>query len=102
MIEILTLLILLIPFSVFIFNSIVLRNLISDKSEIPGIVNSISIGISFIFALIVLFNVGDFSSSISFTWINLNDVDITFSFLVDPLTAIMLVVVSGVAFLVQI
>ena len=102
MIEILTLLILLIPFSVFIFNSIVLRNLISDKSEIPGIVNSISIGISFIFALIVLFNVGDFSSSISFTWINLNDVDITFSFLVDPLTAIMLVVVSGVSFLVQI
>ena len=102
MIEILTLLRLLIPFSVFIFNSIVLRNLISGKSEIPGIVNSISIGISFIFALIVLFNVGDFSSSISFTWINLNDVDITFSFLVDPLTAIMLVVVSGVSFLVQI
>ena len=60
MIEILTLLILLIPFSVFIFNSIVLRNLISGKTEIPGIVNSISIGISFIFALIVLFNVGDF------------------------------------------
>ena len=102
MIEILTLLILLIPFSIFIFNSIVLRNLISDKSEIPGIVNSISIGISFIFALIVLFNVGDFSSSISFTWISLNNVDITFSFLVDPLTAIMLVVVSGVSFLVQI
>ena len=102
MIEILTLLILLIPFSIFIFNSIILRNLISDNSEIPGIVNSISIGISFIFALIVLFNVGDFSSSISFTWISLNNVDITFSFLVDPLTAIMLVVVSGVSFLVQI
>ena len=102
MIEILTLLILLIPFSVFLFQSFFVVFFGPDKKEISGFINTLFIGLCFIFSLVIIFNVESFSSTISFNWISINDVDLNFSFMVDPLTAIMLVVVSGVSFLVQI
>ena len=102
MIEILTLLILLIPFSVFLFQSFFVVFFGPDKKEISGFINTLFIGLCFIFSLVIIFNVENFSSTISFNWISINDVDLNFSFMVDPLTAIMLVVVSGVSFLVQI
>ena len=102
MIEILTLLILLIPFSVFLFQSFFVVFFGPDKKEISGFIITLFIGLCFIFSLVIIFNVENFSSTISFNWISINDVDLNFSFMVDPLTAIMLVVVSGVSFLVQI
>jgi len=102
LIEILTLLILLIPFSVFLFQSFFVVFFGPDKKEISGFINTLFIGLCFIFSLVIIFNVENFSSTISFNWISINDVDLNFSFMVDPLTAIMLVVVSGVSFLVQI
>ena len=102
MIEILTLLILLIPFSVFLFQSFFVVFFGPDKKEISGFINTLFIGLCFIFSLVIIFNVENFSSTISFNWISISDVDLNFSFMVDPLTAIMLVVVSGVSFLVQI
>jgi len=102
LIEILTLLILLIPFSVFLFQSFFVVFFGPDKKEISGFINTLFIGLCFIFSLVIIFNVENFSSTISFNWISISDVDLNFSFMVDPLTAIMLVVVSGVSFLVQI
>tara|TARA_B110000438_G_scaffold255742_1_gene262753 strand:+ start:6107 stop:7900 length:1794 start_codon:yes stop_codon:yes gene_type:complete len=42
------------------------------------------------------------SSTIVFNWISIGEIDLNFSLMIDPLTAIMLVVVSGISFLVQI
>tara|TARA_Y100000817_G_scaffold203903_2_gene159775 strand:- start:2271 stop:4202 length:1932 start_codon:yes stop_codon:yes gene_type:complete len=92
----------LIPFSVFLFQSFFVVFFGPDKKEISGFINTLFIGLCFIFSLVIIFNVENFSSTISFNWISINDVDLNFSFMVDPLTAIMLVVVSGVSFLVQI
>tara|TARA_B100000945_G_scaffold96584_1_gene75518 strand:+ start:17351 stop:19282 length:1932 start_codon:yes stop_codon:yes gene_type:complete len=92
----------LIPFSVFLFQSFFVVFFGPDKKEISGFINTLFIGLCFIFSLVIIFNVENFSSTISFNWISISDVDLNFSFMVDPLTAIMLVVVSGVSFLVQI
>ncbi len=102
MIETLTLLILLIPFGVFLFHSSLLLTLGPDKRELSGYINSLFIGLCFLFSIIVIFNIEDFSSTISFSWISIGNVDLNFSLMLDPLTAIMLVVVSGISFLVQI
>ncbi|MDG2100745.1 MAG: NADH-quinone oxidoreductase subunit L [Dehalococcoidia bacterium] len=102
MIELITLLILFIPFSVFLINSLLLRTILGSENDLSGRLNVISIGVCFFLSLIVIFNLNNASSTIVFDWINIGDVDLSFSFMIDPLTSVMLVVVSGISFLVQI
>ena len=56
MIETLTLLILLIPFGVFLFHSFLLLTVGPDKRELSGYINSLFIGLCFLFSIIVIFN----------------------------------------------
>ena len=102
MIELITLLILFIPFSVFLINSLLLRTILGPENNLSGRLNVISIGVCFFLSLIVIFNLNSASSTLVFDWINIGEVDLSFSFMIDPLTSIMLVVVSGISFLVQI
>jgi NADH-quinone oxidoreductase subunit L len=102
LIELITLLILFIPFSVFLINSLLLRTILGSENDLSGRLNVISIGVCFFLSLIVIFNLNNASSTIVFDWINIGDVDLSFSFMIDPLTSVMLVVVSGISFLVQI
>jgi len=102
LIELITLLILIIPFSVFLINSLLLRTILGSENNLSGQLNVGFIGICFFLSLIVIFNLENASSTIVFNWISIGEIDLNFSFMIDPLTAIMLVVVSGISFLVQI
>ena len=96
------LMVLIIPFVGFFINSTIIRILFGSESLISGYINSLFIGISLLLSLIILFNPSDITNQINLTWINLFDLNITFGLLIDPLTSIMMVVVSGISFLVQI
>ena len=94
------LLVLIIPFVGFFINSTIIRILFGSESLISGYINSLFIGISLLLSLIILFNPSDITNQINVTWLNLFDLNITFGLLIDPLTSIMMVVVSGISFLV--
>jgi NADH-quinone oxidoreductase subunit L len=96
------LIVLTVPFIGFFINSTIVRILFGSESIISGYINSFFIGISLILSLIILFNPSDVTNQINLTWLNLFDLNITFGLLIDPLTSIMLVIVSGISFLVQI
>ena len=96
------LMVLIIPFVGFFINSTIIRILFGSESIISGYINSLFIGISLLLSLIILFNPSDITNQINLTWLNLFDLNITFGLLIDPLTSIMMVVVSGISFLVQI
>ena len=96
------LMVLIIPFVGFFINSTIIRILFGSESLISGYINSLFIGISLLLSLIILFNPSDITNQINITWLNLFDLNITFGLLIDPLTSIMMVVVSGISFLVQI
>ena len=96
------LMVLIIPFVGFFINSTIIRILFGSESLISGYINSLFIGISLLLSLIILFNPSDITNQINVTWLNLFDLNITFGLLIDPLTSIMMVVVSGISFLVQI
>jgi NADH-quinone oxidoreductase subunit L len=102
LIELITLLILFIPFTVFLINALLLRTILGSENNLSGRINVIFIGICFLLSLVVMFNLNNASSTIVFEWINIGEIDLSFSFMIDPLTSIMLVVVSGISFLVQI
>ena len=96
------LIVLIVPFVGFFINSTIIRILFGSESIISGYINSLFIGISLILSLIILFNPSGVTNQINLTWLNLFDLNITFGLLIDPLTSIMMVVVSGISFLVQI
>jgi len=96
------LIVLIVPFVGFFINSTIVRILFGSESIISGYINSLFIGISLILSLIILFNPSGVTNQINLTWLNLFDLNITFGLLIDPLTSIMMVIVSGISFLVQI
>jgi len=61
--------------------------------------------ISFILSLIVLINIHQFTSSPVhqlFTWISFGNLNIPFAFLIDPLSCLMLLIVTGVGFIIHV
>ena len=80
------------------------KGLTGDRSYISGYITVASVAVSFVLSLIAL--VAVISEGVhmfdAHTWISVGGLEITFGILLDPLTAIMLVVVSGVSLLVQI
>jgi len=85
-----------------LINALLLRTILGSENNLSGRINVIFIGICFLLSLVVMFNLNNASSTIVFEWINIGEIDLSFSFMIDPLTSIMLVVVSGISFLVQI
>ena len=107
-------LIILLPAAAFVFNGIVLRwipevdvgpyRLTGKQSDLAGWLTVLTVGASLVLSLLVLIKVvSDGAQQFEMhSWIAVGGVDITFGIMLDQLTAIMLVVVSGVSFLVQV
>ena len=107
-------LIVALPAFVFVVNGIILRwlpeyvvggyRLTGKKSDLAGWLTVGAVGVSFILAILALIKVAsDGAQQFEMhSWIAIGGVDLTFGMMLDQLTAIMLVVVSGVSLLVQI
>ena len=106
-------LIILLPALAFVFNGLLLRwlpeiglghfRLTGNKSDLAGWLTVAAIGASFVLSFLALLQVvSDGAQQFEMhSWIAVAGVDIQFGIMLDQLTAIMLVVVSGVSFLVQ-
>ena len=107
-------LIILLPAFAFVINGVLLRwlpeynigsfRLTRNRSDLAGWVTVAAVGIAFIFSILALLKVvSDGAQQFEMhSWIAVAGVDIQFGIMLDQLTAIMLVVVSGVSFLVQV
>ncbi len=106
-------LIILLPAFAFVFNGLLLRwlpeiaagpfRLTGKKSDLAGWLTVVAVGVSFVLSFLALLEVvSDGTQYFDMrSWIAIGGVDIQFGIMLDQLTAIMLVVVSGVSFLVQ-
>ena len=107
-------LIVALPAFVFVINGLLLRWLpeygipsfrfTGKKSDLAGWLTVAAIGVSFILSLLALIKVASNGAQHfeMHSWIAIGGIEITFGMMLDQLTAIMLVVVSGVSLLVQI
>ncbi len=97
--------ILLLPFLSFMAIAFIIRPFFSHQYRLSGYVTITSIGVAFSLSIWALVSVWSNEGAIalaSYSWISIGGSDISLGILMDPLTAIMLVVVTGVSFLVQI
>jgi NADH-quinone oxidoreductase subunit L len=101
--ETLAWLILALPVASFVVNGTAVRAIFSRQSPVAGYVTVAAVGGSFLLSLWALGAVvGDYAGPMpAHDWVTAGTVNIGFGILLDPLTAIMLVVVSGVSLLVQ-
>ena len=112
--ELIIWLIILLPAAAFVINGLVLRwtpefsagdiRLTGRQSDLAGWLTVAAVGATFILSFFVLVEVVSEGAQrfAMHTWIEIADVEISFGVILDQLTAIMLLVVSGVSFLVQI
>ena len=96
----------IIPIVAFLFISLIIRPFLNRYSFISGPIAILAIGISFILSLLV-FNEIILSHNADLvyepkTWLEIGKLKLTIGLLLDPLTAIMLVAVTGVSLMVQI
>ena len=95
----------LIPFIGFLINGLFGKKL-GDKSV--GIIGSLTVGVSFVLSLLAsleLLGLDPHHRVIEqtlFTWITAGDLSIPFGLLLDPLSMVMILVVSGVSFIIHI
>jgi len=97
-------LILLAPLTAFAFVGLIVRPFFNRYAVTAGWIVIAAIGLSFALSVWALSSVASEGSQVfgEHQWVTLGGLQITFGALVDPLTAIMLVTVSGVSLLVQI
>ena len=100
--------ILLLPLASFLVIAFVVRPFLDTYKKASGYIAIASIGGSFLLSLWALNSTlgGDHGGSAvnlgSHTWLTIGDMSINIGIMLDPLTSILLVVVTGVSFLVQI
>ncbi len=97
-------LIIALPIAALLMNGVLVRVFVGSDSEYAGYITVVAIGGSFVLSLLTLGTVmsdGPLALE-SHDWIAIGGLNLTFGLMVDQLTAIMLVVVSGVSLLVQI
>jgi len=97
-------LIIALPIAAMLVNGVLVRAFLGSNSKYAGYITVAAIGGSFILSMMTLATVmsdGPIDLE-SHDWIVLNGLNLTFGLMVDQLTSIMLVVVSGVSLLVQI
>ena len=98
-------LIFLLPLGCFALIALVVRPFFNRDPSIAGYLVVLSIGASFALSLLTLASVINDPEALAFEphkWLEVGSVVINITALVDPLTAIMLVVVTGVSLMVQI
>ncbi len=97
-------LIIALPITAMLVNGVLVRAFVGSASKYAGYITVAAIGGSFILSLMTLATVmsdGPIELE-SRDWISIVGMNLTFGLLIDQLTVIMLVVVSGVSLLVQI
>jgi NADH-quinone oxidoreductase subunit L len=80
-----------------------------NKSLSKGVVSILACGsvfVSFVLSLVLFFNllIGDGEKSLTYTafdWITTGNFSVSFSFLVDPLSSLMMLIITGVGFLIH-
>ena len=98
--NILLLLILLFPLTGFIISGVFGKSL---SKLFVGIMASTVVFIPFLFSIIIAINVSQHSISLNlFEWIHFNNFSISFSIFADSLTALMLLIVTGIGFLIHV
>ncbi|MFH1484844.1 MAG: NADH-quinone oxidoreductase subunit L [Chloroflexota bacterium] len=99
-------LIFLLPLFSFIIISLVIRPFLNHQPKLAGYTTIAAIGGSFLLSLWALFTVmateGHALPVSEFGWIEIGKLQLKLGFTIDSLTAIMLIVVTGVSFLIQI
>ncbi len=98
-------LILLLPLASFVICALVVRPFFNRQSHLAGLVTIAAVGVAFALSLWAFVSVVDAHGRVDFpdhSWLVIANFELTVGVLLDPLTAIMLVVVSGVSLLVQI
>ena len=97
--------ILFIPLGSFLFLSLVIRPFLNGYARWSGYLTVISVALIFCISLLVFRDMVANAHSLSWdshTWVSIGDMDIRVGIFMDPLTSIMLLVVTGVSLLVQI
>ena len=95
----------LLPLFAFIFISLVIRPFLNGYDRVSGYVAIIAVGIGFVLSIQSVLEVWSSQGKIvwpSHSWITVGSLELSVGILMDPLTAIMLVVVSGVSLMVLI
>ena len=94
-------LVILLPLFGFIFNGLMGRYL---SKTIVGIIGSLVVGVSFVLS-IILFNKVAATGAIEynlFNWFHLQNLHVNFSFLIDHLSTWMMLIITGIGFLIHI
>ena len=98
-------LILFLPLISFLFIVIVVRPLLGSATIVAGFVAVLAIGASFVLSIWALASVIDAPGHLqdypSHSWLDIGGLEIKVGILMDSLTAIMLIVVSGVSLMIQ-
>ncbi|MFW6184726.1 MAG: proton-conducting transporter membrane subunit, partial [Chloroflexota bacterium] len=98
-------LIILLPLSAFALNGLVVRPFFNGVPRLAGWITILAIAGSFVLSLWAMISVFDDGGMIGWAphqWLTVPGLEISLGIMLDPLTAVMLVVVSGVSLLVQI
>ena len=98
-------LIFLLPLASFAVNALAVRPLLGKDSEVAAYSTIASLAIGFGLSLWALASVIDAADRLAFEprpWLEVGGLEINFGILMDPLTAVMLVVVTGVSLMVQV
>jgi NADH-quinone oxidoreductase subunit L len=91
----------LIPLCAALFNVFFGRSLGKNSA---GVLGTLAVGVSFLIALYVFWRLpagGVFSDTL-YTWIESGGLNVKLSFQVDPLSAVMLLIVTGIGFLIHV
>ncbi len=92
------------PLASFVLIGVIIRPFFNRYATVAGQLTLTAMAVSFGLSVWALFSASDAGGSIAFDsreWLTVGGLDISIGILMDPLTAIMLVVVSGVSLLVQ-
>ena len=81
----------------------------SIPKRIASILGTGTIGISFLLSLVILFNFRYFATSLPatssyyhlFSWISFGRLSVSFDFLIDPLSILMMLIITGVGFIIH-
>ena len=94
-----------LPLASFVLIAFVIRPFLNRYDALSGYVTILSIGAAFVLSVMALAAVYDGHGEIGWephSWIVIGELEISLGILMDPLTAVLLVVITGVSLLVQI
>ena len=96
----------LLPLASFLFIGLVVRPFLNRTAVLAGYLTVLAVGLGFLLSLRVLQAAldlhGEPVTHVLYTWAAVGDLQVRVGFLLDPLTAIMLVVVTAVSLMVQV